>query len=184
MAYHHLALAARDMAAIHHFYEAVMGFELVKVEIAPLMGGGWGKHFFYRMDGNDSNFIAFWELNDLPEGPSREFNLNKAAQMPPGTNHYAFAVASAEELDERRARWNAAGLDVLEIDHNWCRSIYTRDPNGNMVEFCLTTGSFTTSDRARALAALGEREMQPSPPPAAMRQWMATDAAQKAAQSG
>ena len=26
MGYHHLALAARDMAAVHHFYEDVMGF--------------------------------------------------------------------------------------------------------------------------------------------------------------
>lgn len=184
MAYHHLAMAARDMAAIHHFYEGVMGFELVKVEIAPLMGGGWGNHFFYRMDGDDSSFIAFWELNEVPGAEAHQFNLNKAANMPPGTNHYSFAVESAAELDERRARWNAAGLDVLEIDHNWCRSIYTRDPNGNMVEFCLTTGSFGAEDRARALAALDERAMHPSPPPAAMRQWLAADAAAAANQSG
>ena len=26
MGYHHLALAAKDMKAIHHFYETVMGF--------------------------------------------------------------------------------------------------------------------------------------------------------------
>ena len=37
MGYHHLALAARDMAAVHHFYEDVMGFELVKVEVAPVL---------------------------------------------------------------------------------------------------------------------------------------------------
>jgi len=45
MGYHHLALAARDMAAVHHFYEDVMGFELVKVEVAPVPDGGWAKHF-------------------------------------------------------------------------------------------------------------------------------------------
>ena len=183
MAYHHLAMAARDMAAIHHFYETVMGFELVKVEIAPLMGGGWGKHFFYRMDGDDSSFIAFWELNAVPGADAHQFDLNKAARMPPGTNHYSFAVRTAEELDARRMRWNAAGLDVLEIDHNWCRSIYTRDPNGNMVEFCLTTGSFSAADRERALAALAEREMQASPPPAAMRQWLASEQASVTSES-
>ena len=32
MGYHHLALAAKDMQAIHNFYEGVMGFELVKTE--------------------------------------------------------------------------------------------------------------------------------------------------------
>ncbi|MEM1052980.1 MAG: VOC family protein, partial [Pseudomonadota bacterium] len=67
--------------------------------------------------------------------------------------------------------WNAAGLDVLELDHNWCHSVYTRDPNGNMVEFCLTTGSFSETDRERAVAALEETEMKPSPPPAMMKQW-------------
>lgn len=173
MAYHHLALAARDMAAIHHFYETVMGFELVKVEIAPVMGGGWGKHFFYRMDGDDNRFIAFWELHDTPGAERYTYDLNAAANMPVGTNHYSFAVSSREELDAWRERWTAHGLDVLEIDHNWCRSVYTRDPNDNMVEFCLTTGTFTAADRERALAALGERTMQPSPPPAEMKHWPA-----------
>jgi catechol 2,3-dioxygenase-like lactoylglutathione lyase family enzyme len=32
MGYHHLALACKDINAIHSFYEGVLGFELVKVE--------------------------------------------------------------------------------------------------------------------------------------------------------
>ncbi|MEM8695944.1 MAG: VOC family protein [Pseudomonadota bacterium] len=174
MPYHHLALAAKDMQAIHEFYEGVMGFELVKVEIAPVMGGGWGKHFFYRMDGNDGRFIAFWELHEVPGQDDQVHDLNAAAKMPQGTNHYSFAVTTRGELDGWRERWNAAGLDVLEIDHNWCRSVYTRDPNGNMVEFCLTTGAFTEADRERALAALDETEMKASPPPGSMKNWPAS----------
>jgi len=177
MAYHHIALAAKDMAAIHWFYEHILGFELVKVEIAPIMGGGWGKHFFYRMDNDDSRFIAFWELHDVPGAEQHQYNINEAAGMPLGTNHLSFAVASLEELEARREAWNAAGLDVLEIDHNWCRSIYTRDPNGNMVEFCLTTGSFTKTDRDRAMMALAEKRMYPTQPPAMMKQWPAKTAA-------
>ena len=175
MSYHHLALAAKDMKAIHAFYEGVMEFELVKVEIAPVMGGGWGKHFFYRMGGDDSKFIAFWELMDTPGKDGYSFDLNEAAGTPQGTNHYSFSVDTAEELEAWRVKWNAADLDVLEIDHNWCRSIYTRDPSGNMVEFCLTTGSFTDEDRERAIAALDEKEMIASPPPATMKQWLASD---------
>ena len=76
MAYHHLALAAKDMKATHAFYEGVMGFELVKVEVAPVMGGGWGKHFFYRMNGDDSKFIAFWELHDTANQAEHKHNLN------------------------------------------------------------------------------------------------------------
>ncbi len=177
MGYHHLALAAKNMSEIHAFYEGVMGFELVKVEIAPIMEGGWGKHFFYRMQGDDSKFIAFWELHDVKDQGSLEFDLNKAAGMPRGTNHFSFAVSSKEDLEAWRKRWNAAGLDVLELDHNWCHSVYTRDPHGNMIEFCLTTGSFSDEDRERALAALKETTMNASPPPAMMKHWPAQKAA-------
>lgn len=173
MAYHHLALATKDMAATHAFYEGVMGFELVKVEIAPIREGGWGKHFFYRMDGDDSRFIAFWELHDTPTQDAHVFDLNKAANLPAGTNHISFTAHSRQELDEWRARWNAAGHDVLEIDHNWCHSVYTHDPNGNFVEFCVTTGSFSQADRERALAALSETGFNPSPAPASIRPWPA-----------
>jgi catechol 2,3-dioxygenase-like lactoylglutathione lyase family enzyme len=154
MGYHHLALAARDMAAIHHFYEEVMGFELVKVEVATVPDGGWAKHFFYRMDGDDSRFIAFWELHDVPGTDRLETNLSRAAGVPDFINHIAFAVPTADELARRKQRWLAADRDVLEIDHGWCHSIYTKDPNGNLVEFCLTTGTFTAADRAAAIAAL------------------------------
>ena len=168
MSYHHLALAAKDMQATHAFYEGVMGFELVKVEVAPILSGGWGKHFFYRMDGDDSTFIAFWELHDAPGAEDYIFDLNKAAKLPPMTNHYSFSVESEAELAEWREKWRGAGLKVFEIDHNWCKSIYTTDPSGNAVEFCLTTGEFTQEDRTRALAALDETEFNPSPAPASI----------------
>lgn len=173
MGYHHLALAAKDMKAIHAFYEGVMGFELVKVEVAPLQQGGWGKHYFYRMDGDDAKFIAFWELHEVPGQEAHLYDINAAANLPIATNHISFDVAAAAGLDARRQAWNDAGLDVFEIDHNWCHSIYTRDPNGNLVEFCLTTGSFSADDRAAALAALDETEMCPSKPPAMMKNWPA-----------
>ena len=171
MGYHHLALAAKDMKATHDFYERIMGFELVKVEVAPIPGGGWGKHFFYRMDGDDSKFIAFWELHDTVDQETHIHDLNKAANLPPLTNHYSFSVSSKEELGSWRKKWQAAGLNVFEIDHNWCHSIYTTDPSGNAVEFCLTTGSFDEADRERALAALEETEFNPSPPPALIKFW-------------
>jgi catechol 2,3-dioxygenase-like lactoylglutathione lyase family enzyme len=168
MSYHHLALATRDIGAIHAFYEGVMGFELVKVEVAKVMAGGWAKHFFYRMGGDDSCFIAFWEMHDVPGGDAFETSLSKAAGLPDEMNHIAFAVKSVTELDQRRAQWTAAGKSVMEVDHNWCRSIYTKDPNDNLVEFCLTTGSFTGDDRARAIAALTETNAHFTPRPASM----------------
>jgi catechol 2,3-dioxygenase-like lactoylglutathione lyase family enzyme len=167
MGYHHLAMAARDIQAIHDFYEGVMGFELVKVEIQPVREGGWAKHFFYRME-NDSRFIAFWEMHGVPGGDSVETNLSRAAGVPDQINHFAFDVADREELTRRKQRWLDAGLDVLEIDHNWCYSIYTKDPNDNLVEFCLTTGQFTDDDRKTALAALMASDPEFSAAPASI----------------
>jgi len=165
MGYHHLALAAKDMKALHAFYEGVMGFDLVKVEVGPSPQGGWAKHYFYRME-DDSKFIAFWEMHDIPGSDDFESNLSKAAGLPDHINHIAFDVADRAELERRRQQWLDAGHQVMEIDHNWCHSIYTKDPNDNLVEFCLTTGSFTAEDREYALAALAMDEPEYSKPPA------------------
>ena len=35
----HIALAVKDLGATHRFYTDVMGFDLVKVEIADMRGG-------------------------------------------------------------------------------------------------------------------------------------------------
>jgi hypothetical protein len=42
----------------------------------------------------------------------------------------------------------------MQIDHGWCTSIYTNDPNGIVVEFCTTTRALTAGDRADALRLL------------------------------
>jgi catechol 2,3-dioxygenase-like lactoylglutathione lyase family enzyme len=168
MGYHHLALACKDIHAIHDFYEGVMGFELVKVEVGPVPEGGWAKHFFYRME-DDRKFIAFWELHDVPGMESMETNLSKAAGLPDQINHIAFDVADMDDLVRRKQQWLDAGLQVLEIDHNWCYSIYTRDPNDNTVEFCVTTDQFTTQDRDNALRALTATEPEFSPAPASIK---------------
>lgn len=167
MGYHHLALACKDIQAIHDFYEGVLGFELVKVEVGPVPEGGWGKHFFYRME-DDSKFIAFWELHDVPGSEDMETNLSKAAGLPDQINHISFDVTDREDLNRRKQLWLDAGLQVLEIDHNWCHSIYTKDPNDNLVEFCLTTAGFTSEDRATALGMLTAQDPEFSKPPASI----------------
>lgn len=167
MGYHHLALACRDIQAIHAFYEGIMGFELVKVEIGPVPEGGWAKHFFYRME-DDHKFIAFWELHDVPGTENMQTNISRGAGVPDQINHISFDVTGMDDLQLRKQQWLAAGLEVLEIDHNWCHSIYTKDPNDNLVEFCATTGSFTDDDRANALAALTSSTPEFSTPPASV----------------
>jgi catechol 2,3-dioxygenase-like lactoylglutathione lyase family enzyme len=163
MAFHHLALVTRDARAVHAFYTEAMGFELVRTEVGATPGGGWAKHFFYE---TGSGLMAFWELHDesIPESYSPAISTGMG--LPEWVNHVAFAAADEADLDRRRGRLVANGYDVLEIDHGWCRSIYTRDPNGTLVEFCVNTREFDADDRREALEAL--RNPKPAlgkPPP-------------------
>jgi catechol-2,3-dioxygenase len=75
-------------------------------------------------------------------------------------NHLAFSAEDLDDLARRRDRWLANGCDVMEIDHDWCVSIYTEDPNGILVEFCTLTKDFTDDDRKQALELLRD----PNPP--------------------
>jgi hypothetical protein len=52
------------------------------------------------------------------------------------------------------------------MDHDFCRSIYTVDPNGIMVEVCLTTRAFTAEEAQsaeRLVHAKGPAEFDPPP---------------------
>jgi catechol 2,3-dioxygenase-like lactoylglutathione lyase family enzyme len=152
MPYHHLAMATRDMPATHIFYSEAMGFDLVKVEIANTPQGGWAKHFFY--DTGEGELMAFWELHDEQLPQEFETGLSRAAGLPEWVNHVAYKANDIAAIGAARQRWLEHGYDVLEIDHGWCRSVYTTDPGGTLVEFCLTTAEFSQADRELARKAV------------------------------
>ena len=173
MAYHHLALVTRDMKATDRFYREVMGFDLRKVEIGPTPQGGWGKHFFYEIE--PDRFIAFWELHGDAYQNLGETGISKAMGLPEWVNHISFHSPTLDHLRQKRDMWLAGGHDVMEIDHNWCTSVYTMDPNGTMVEYCVTTGVFTEEDRQTALKAVTSDDIKPSKPPKSIQMFKAAD---------
>jgi catechol 2,3-dioxygenase-like lactoylglutathione lyase family enzyme len=165
MAFHHVALATKDTDATLDFYTRVMGFRLVKVVVAPTPGdSGWAKHFFF--DTGAGSMIAFWELHDETIGAEYPTDLNRSIGLPWWVNHLAFDAPSTEDLETHKLRWREHGHTVLEVDHGWCRSIYTRDPNGIMVEFCHTTREFTPDEIATAARLLADPAppLEPAPP--------------------
>lgn len=155
MAIHHIALATADTAATHAFYTGAMGFRLAKVEVAPAPEGGWAKHLFYDTGGG---LIAFWEIHDDAVGDF-EPAIATGLGLPIWSNHIAFH-AELDRLDVHRDRWLDHGFDVMEIDHGFCVSIYTVDPNGVLVEWCADTRPLDQRDREHALRALAD----PNPP--------------------
>jgi catechol 2,3-dioxygenase-like lactoylglutathione lyase family enzyme len=158
MAFHHVAIATRDIKATHEFYTNAMGFTLAKVEVAPAGEKGFAKHVFYDSGGGE--LIAFWDFHDagLPENWSSA--ISEGLGLPRWANHIAFAARDLDDIAARRTRWLDHGIDVYEVDHVWCVSIYALDPNGVMVEFCTTTQPFTAKDSADAQRLLAD----PAPP--------------------
>ncbi|MEZ5237712.1 MAG: VOC family protein [Microthrixaceae bacterium] len=155
MSFHHVALATTDLAATHEFYTAAMGFTLAKIVVNPTPEGGWAKHVFYdtaRHDGEAPGMIAFWELHG--EYPEFDPALSRSIGLPDWVNHLAFSAHDEEHLAAALDRWLDHGHEAVEIDHEFCRSIYTNDPNGTLVEWCLDTRPLDESDRRRALEAI------------------------------
>lgn len=148
MAFNHVALATRDLAATHAFYTEVMGFRLAKVVAAPTDSGGWARHLFY--DTGNGELMAFWDLHDDTIGDSFPTDLNRSIGLPAWVNHVAFDAATLDDLAAHRRRWQEAGHTVAEVDHGFCVSIYITDPNGILVEFCCNTRALTDDDAAEA----------------------------------
>jgi catechol 2,3-dioxygenase-like lactoylglutathione lyase family enzyme len=166
MPYHHLAITTRDMPATHTFYAEAMGFRLVRVEKAQMGPNKWAKHFFY--DTGDGSMIAFWDIRDAAL-KDYQTSISAGLGLPNWSNHIAFGAASMDDLNRKRERLVNAGYPVTEIDHNWCTSIYAMDPNGIMVEFCVTTHAFDVGDSERALAAVYSDQLRDEPPPKGKR---------------
>jgi catechol 2,3-dioxygenase-like lactoylglutathione lyase family enzyme len=158
MGFHHVAIATRDLSAVDTFYTEAMGFRLDRVNVAPTPEGGWARHAFY--DTGNGEMIAFWDIHDDPTIGDFDPSVSRGLGLPEWTNHLAFHVDSSEQLRVARDRWLANGHYVYEIDHGWCTSIYTTDPNGIMVEWCVTTVATTDAVREEARRLLAD----PMPP--------------------
>jgi catechol 2,3-dioxygenase-like lactoylglutathione lyase family enzyme len=158
MPFHHVALATRDLDATRRFYTEAMGFPLVKVEAAAtLEQTGWARHVFFDTGGGQ--LFAVWDLHD-DTIPDFDPAISRGLGLPTWVNHIAFSAASLDDLAARRQR-----LDVIEIDHGWCMSIYANDPGGTLVEFCCTTRAFTQADvdEAQALVEAEQPSLGESP---------------------
>jgi len=152
MGYHHTAFATRDLMGTHKFYSEAMGFKLAKVIAGPTPAGGWAKHLFYEI--SPDTFIAFWDLHDdtIPNTWSPAISTGQG--LPAWVNHLAFRANSVADLRARCERWLLHGNEVTEVDHGFCRSIYAVDPNGILVEFCVTTEALTEKDAEEGLRLL------------------------------
>lgn len=134
---HHVAYATRDPEATYAFYTGKLGMPLIHTEVHRQGEGGF-RHFFFDL--GDGASLAFFEVKDVGEKPDYSTAISLGAGLPIWVNHLAFRLDTLDELASVTERLRKAGVEHLhEIDHGWAQSLYTVDPNGIMVEFCVTT---------------------------------------------
>ena len=132
---HHTAFVTKDQEATRAFYEDVLGFPLLATwsEADELFGAVrvYCHTFFGLADGSALAFFQFADEADQ--------ELFDPALAPSPFRHIAMKVDAAGQAEiERRltdATWKPDQTYVLE--HGYCRSLYTEDPNGMLLEFTL-----------------------------------------------
>ena len=132
---HHTAYVTKDQEATRAFYEDILGFPLLATwsEADELFGAVrvYCHTFFGLADGSALAFFQFADEADQA--------LFDPALTPSPFRHIAMKVdADGQAEIERRLRdagWKPGQTYVLE--HGYCRSLYTEDPNGMLLEFTL-----------------------------------------------
>lgn len=127
---HHVAYVCKDHEATRHFYEDILGMPLIaawaEVNEYPNFPGRKIEylHAFYALaDGSTLAFFGYVDEDVYEWGKQKN-----------GLAHVALYVTEEGQL-ELKARLEAAGLHPFMIDHGFCVSLYSTDPDGTTVEF-------------------------------------------------
>lgn len=158
----HVGLATGDMDATRVFYSEVLGFPAVRCDVLKVVEGGEIQHVFF--DAGGGQMIAFMGPRGV-EGIPEDFDagINRGLGLPSGMVHFAFEAGSPEALREKRSALLARGVRVSPIvDHEWCESIYFRDPNGIDLEYCCLTRELGEDDARMQVRAEISARRQPT----------------------
>ena len=157
---HHIAYACRDIEETTRFYEG-LGFPLVYTEVSPFQQtGGFMRHIFFDL--GDGSCLAFFDIHGVGESDDWRSDISTGNGLPVWVNHIAF-TATKERQDQARAHMDAAGIPpLMDVDHDWCHSLYYTDPNGIMIEFCVDTPGFKAdpAEAHRLLTAVPEGQQR------------------------
>lgn len=148
---HHNAYVTRDMEATRRFYEDLIGLPLVATwcESDVLFGKEriYCHCFFALADGSALTFFQFARAEDQREfGPARP------------RSPFVHIALKTDERTQRaiEARLAQAGYREPEpyiLDHGYCRSLYTEDPNGLLLELTCDHPDVKAINEARKASA-------------------------------
>jgi glyoxylase I family protein len=118
---HHVTAICRDLGRTVAFYRDTLGLAIVNDGYSH--DDSDARHLWFGTD--DGTFVSFLHYPDLPDGVAGVGS----------THHFALRVDSAGELEAWRDYLRGRGCNCTEVlDRGAFRSIYVRDPDGNIVE--------------------------------------------------
>jgi catechol 2,3-dioxygenase-like lactoylglutathione lyase family enzyme len=142
----HIGLSTLDLDKTRDFYENILGFKPVVCDTITVKEGGYIRHIFF--DTGRDQLIAFMEANGVDGIPAEyDTSISKSLGVPAPFYHFAFEAGSEAGLTQKREELIGKGVDVTKVvDHGWAKSIYFKDPNGLMLEYCCLVREFTQDD--------------------------------------
>ena len=134
---HHVAYRCKDARETVLWYRDNLNMDFVLAIAEDLVPSTKAPdpymHVF--LDAGNGNVLAFFELPTQPP-------MGRDPNTPEWVQHIAFKVGSVKELEETKARLEAAGIPVVGVtDHTIFKSIYFFDPNGHRVELACDIGT-------------------------------------------
>jgi catechol 2,3-dioxygenase-like lactoylglutathione lyase family enzyme len=148
---HHNAYVTKDQEATRAFYEDVLGFPLLATwsEADVLFGAKrvYCHTFFGLADGSA---LAFFQFAD----PADQEQFDPALAPSP-FRHIAMKVEAdgQDELEKRLADAGWKPEQTFVLEHGYCRSLYTTDPNGLILEFTVDVPNADEIAKERAADA-------------------------------
>ena len=121
---HHVTAICTDLERTTAFYRDVLGLALVREGVND--DDPDARHFWFGdARGTAGTLVSFMEYPDMAVARSGAGRVH----------HFAFAVASAEELEAWRDYLRSREVECNDVfDRGVLRSIYLKDPDGLIVE--------------------------------------------------
>ncbi|GAB2806684.1 VOC family protein [Lentzea nigeriaca] len=144
---HHNAFVTKDQEATRAFYEDIIGLPLVATwkESDELFGKMRTYcHTFYGL--GDGSALAFFQFADA--GDQEQFG----PEMPFSPFQHIALKVTKEVQDRLVQKLDAAGWNpdqTYVLEHGYCRSLYTADPNGLLLEFTVDAEGVEATDAQR-----------------------------------
>jgi len=140
---HHITAISSDIHRTHAFFGELLGMRRVKM--TSNFDDPTSAHWYWGVgEGKPGTLLTYFE---------RKPGLEPRARLGIGqTHHFALAVADAEIQLEWREKLLSAGLSVSPVmDRIYFKSIYTRDPDGHIVELATLGPGFTVDEAPEQL---------------------------------